>query len=245
MFIKHFKHAKCCCRQGTNRSGRLELDFKAHQQTEPISPKTSLLELLGEGYGSHRQVPFITARKSEIRITFFHVNIRNSEVFPSVRTHQAKGQLAVQLGKELPRGKQKLLLLLITHIKLESFHLLQVSNTICCLKRRWHWSSAALRACLINQTRHQQIWNVSVIVTIPFFFLFEALNMFWLDLHYRVNYFFARESRIPVSSSWMSGPQHFSFHFQPWGCCFSNNTNIKQCQCLQSLAQWTDLKMFS
>lgn len=95
----------------------------------------------------------------------------NLEVFPSVRTLWAKGQLAVQLGKELPRGKQKLLLLLISHIKLESFHLLQVSNTICCLKGRWHWSSEAPRACLINQARHQQIWNVSVIAIIPFFFL--------------------------------------------------------------------------
>lgn len=94
----------------------------------------------------------------------------NLEVFPSVRTLWAKGQLAVQLGKELPRGKQKLLLLLISHIKLESFHLLQVSNTICCLKGRWHWSSEALRACLINQTWHQQVWNVSVSATIPFFF---------------------------------------------------------------------------
>lgn len=102
----------------------------------------------------------------------------DSEVFPSVVTLQAKGQLAVQLGKELPLGKQKLLLLLISPIKLESFHLLQVSNTICCLKGRWHWSSAAPRACLINQAQHQRIWNVSVIATIPFFFLFQALNIF-------------------------------------------------------------------
>lgn len=143
------------------------------------------------------------------------MNMYDSEVFPSVVTLQAKGQLAVQLGKELPLGKQKLLLLLISPIKLESFHLLQVSNTICCLKGRWHWSSAAPRACLINQAQHQRIWNVSVIATIPFFFLFQALNIFWLDLHDEVNYFFARGSRNPVSSTWLSGPHHSTSIFIP------------------------------
>lgn len=106
MFIKHFEQAKCCYRQGTNRSGRLEPDFEAHQQTEPIPPTTSLLELLAEGCGGQHQVLFIITRISEIRITFFHVNMCNSEVFPSVRTLQAKGQLAVQLRKELPVGNR-------------------------------------------------------------------------------------------------------------------------------------------
>lgn len=123
----------------------------------------------------------------------------------------SKGPACCSAQEGTTRGKQKLLLLLLSHIKLESFHLLQVSNTICCLKGRWHWSSAAPRACLINQAWHQRICDVSVIATIPFFFLFRALNIFWLDLHYEVNYFFSRGSRIPVSCSWMSGPQRFSF----------------------------------
>lgn len=175
------------------------------------------------------------------------MNMYDSEVFPSVVTLQAKGQLAVQLGKELPLGKQKLLLLLISPIKLESFHLLQVSNTICCLKGRWHWSSAAPRACLINQAQHQQIWNVSVIATIPFFSYFKHWTYF--DLIFIMKWIISSLEEAETQWAAPDCQVHttaLQFSSPAMGLCrFSTNTNFKQCQSLESLAQRTDLKMFS
>lgn len=74
--------------------GRLEPDFEAHQQTH-FSCYISFLELLTEDYGEHYQVPFIVTRISQTRITFFHMNMCDSKVFPSPINIQAEGQLAV------------------------------------------------------------------------------------------------------------------------------------------------------
>lgn len=163
----------------------------------------------------------------------------NSEVFPSVRTLQAKGQLAVQLGKELPCGKQKLLLLLISHIKLESFHLLQVSNTICCLKGRWHWSSAAPRACLIDQAWHQRIWNVSVIATIPFFSYFKPWTYF--DLIFIMKWIIS--SLEEAESQWAAA--ECQVHDASVFVSFQHQHKFQAVSLSPKLGSRTDLKMGS
>lgn len=58
----------------------------------------------------------------------------DSKVFPSAINIPADGQHAVII-----LGNEEALPLLISPIVPKTFHLLQVSNTICCLKIRQHW----------------------------------------------------------------------------------------------------------
>lgn len=68
------------------------------------------------------------------------MNTCDSRVFPSVINIQVEGQLAVYLVKKLPLGNREIAATSDLSIKLKRFHLLQVSNTICCLKIRQHLS---------------------------------------------------------------------------------------------------------